>query len=57
MVTKLSPTVTQNQSLSISSNSTIINVFSIYRNGNGSSKRHQNNSLNVLIEFANPRFP
>jgi len=40
-------------SLPNSSNIKIINEFLIYMKGNGSSERHQNNNLNVLIEFSN----
>jgi integrase/recombinase XerD len=53
MVAKLSTTINKIQALSNSSNATIINEFLIYMKNNGSSERHQNNNLNVMIEFAN----
>src|SRR5215204_5178396 len=53
MVAKLSTTINKIQSLPNSFNSKIINEFLIYMKGNGSSERHQNNNLNVLIEFSN----
>jgi hypothetical protein len=36
----------------ITYNSKILHEFLIYMKNNGSSERHQNNNLNVLIEFA-----
>jgi integrase/recombinase XerD len=53
MVAKLSTTISKIQSLPNSSNGKIINEFFIYMRGNGSSERHQNNNLIVLIEFSN----
>ena len=53
MVAKLSTTINKIQSLPNSSNGKILNEFLIYMKGNGSSERHQNNNLNVLIEFSN----
>ena len=53
MVAKLSTTINKIQSLPNSSNIKIINEFLIYMKGNGSSERHQNNNLNVIIEFSN----
>jgi hypothetical protein len=53
MVAKLSTTINKIQSLQNSSNSKIINEFLFYMKSNGSSERHQNNNLNVLIEFSN----
>jgi integrase/recombinase XerD len=52
MVAKLSTTINKIQSLPNSSNSKIINEFLIYMKDNGSSERHQNNNLTVIIEFA-----
>ena len=53
MVAKLSTTINKIQNLPNSSNSKIINEFLIYMKNNGSSERHQNNNLNVIIEFSN----
>ena len=53
MVAKLFTTINKIQSLPNSSNINIINDFLIYIKNNGSSERHQNNNLNVMIEFAN----
>ena len=51
MVAKLSTTINKIESLPNSSNIKIINEFSnIYKN-NDPSERHQNNTLNVMIEF------
>jgi hypothetical protein len=52
MVAKLSTTINKIQRLPNSSNSKIINDFLLYMKGNGSSERHQNNNLNVMIEYA-----
>jgi integrase/recombinase XerD len=52
MVAKLSTTINKIESLPNSSNIKIINEFLIYMKSNGSSERHQNNNLNVMIEFA-----
>ena len=52
MVAKLSTTINKIQSLPNSSNIKILNEFLIYMKNNGSSERHQNNNLNVIIEFA-----
>src|SRR5215212_9685630 len=53
MVAKLSTTINKIQSLPNFSNAKIINEFLIYMKNNGSSERHQNNNLIVMIEFAN----
>ena len=53
MVAKLSTTINKIQSLPNFSNSKIINEFLIYMKGNSSLERHQNNNLNVMIEFSN----
>jgi hypothetical protein len=53
MVAKLSTTINKLQSLPNSSNAKIINEFLMYMKENGSSERHQNNNLNVIIEFSN----
>ena len=53
MVAKLSTTINKIQNLPNSSNAKFIDEFLIYMRGNGSSERHQNNNLNVLIEFSN----
>jgi hypothetical protein len=53
MVAKLSTTINKIQTLPNSSNIKIINEFLIYMKNNGSSERHQNNCLNVMIEFDN----
>ena len=52
MIAKLSTTINKIQTLPKSSNSKIINEFLIYMKGNGSSERHQNNNMNVMIEFS-----
>ena len=53
MVAKLSTTINKIQNLSNSSNSKILIEFLTYMKNNGSSERHQNNNLNVMIEFSN----
>ena len=53
MVAKLSTTINKIQSLPNFSNSKIITEFLMYMKNNGSSERHQNNNLNVIIEFSN----
>ena len=53
LVAKLSTTVNKIQNLSNSSNSKTLNEFLMYMKNNGSSERHQNNNLNVMIEFSN----
>jgi hypothetical protein len=53
MVAKLSTTINKIQKLPNSSNAQTINEFLLYMKNNGSSERHQNNNLNVIIEFAN----
>jgi integrase/recombinase XerD len=53
MVAKLSTTINKIQKIHNSSNANIINEFLTYMKNNGSSERHQNNNLNVIIEFAN----
>ena len=52
MVAKLSTTIDKIQNLSNSSNIIILNEFLFYMKNNISSERHQNNSLNVMMEFA-----
>lgn len=52
MVAKLSTTINKIQNLPNSSNAKIVNEFLMYMKNNGSSERHQNNNLNVIIEFA-----
>ena len=39
--------------MSNSTNSRTINEFLMYMKNNGSSERHQNNNLIVMIEFSN----
>ena len=53
MVAKLSTTINKIQNLSNYSNSKIIIEFLMYMKNNGSSERHQNNNLIVMIEFSN----
>jgi len=53
MVAKLSTTINKIQNLSNSPNSKTLNEFLFYMKNNGSSERHQNNNLIVMIEFAN----
>ena len=53
MVAKLSTTINKIQNLPNSSNSKIVNEFLMYMKNNSSSERHQNNNLNVIIEFSN----
>ena len=53
MVAKLSTTVNKIQNLPNSSNSKTLIEFLMYMKDNGSSERHQNNNLIVMIEFAN----
>jgi CRISPR/Cas system-associated endonuclease Cas1 len=53
VVAKLSTTINKIQKLPDSSNSKIINEFLKYMKNSGSSERHQNNCLNVMIEFGN----
>jgi len=53
MVAKLSTTINKIQNLPNSSNGITLNEFLRYMKNNGSSERHQNNNLNVMIEFSN----
>jgi len=53
MVAKLSTTINKIQNLSNSSNWKILNEFLMYMKNNGSSERHQNNNLTIMIEFSN----
>jgi hypothetical protein len=53
MVAKLSTTINKIQNLSNSLNSKTLIEFLTYMKNNGSSERHQNNNLNVMIEFSN----
>jgi integrase/recombinase XerD len=52
MVAKLSTTINKIQNLSNSSNSKTLIEFLMYMKNNGSSERHQNNNLIVMIEFS-----
>ena len=52
MVAKLSTTINKIQSLPNSSNSITLNEFLFYMKNYGSSERHQNNNLIVMIEYA-----
>ena len=52
MVAKLSTTIEKIQNLSTSFNSKILNEFLMYTTNHVSSERHQNNNLNVMIEFS-----
>jgi integrase/recombinase XerD len=52
MVDKLSTTINKIQNLSNTSNSKTLNEFLMYMKNNGSSERHQNNNLTILIEFS-----
>ena len=61
MVAKLSTTIEKIQNLPNSSNRITLNEFLFYMKNNGSSERHQNNNLIVMIEFStyfgsNPSF-
>ena len=53
MVAKLSTTINKIQNLHNSSNSITLNEFLMYMKNNGSSERHQNNTLTVMIESSN----
>jgi integrase/recombinase XerD len=53
LVAKLSTTINKIQALSNSPNSKTLTEFLTYMKNNGSSERHQNNNLIVMIEFAN----
>jgi len=53
MVAKLSTTIEKIESLPNSSNRITSNEFLFYMKNNGSSERHQNNNLIVMIEFSN----
>jgi integrase/recombinase XerD len=53
MVAKLSTTINKIQNLSNSPNSKTLNEFLFYMKNNGSSERHQNNNLIVMMEFSN----
>jgi hypothetical protein len=53
MVAKLSSTINKIQNLANSSNIETLTEFLIYIKENGSSERHQNDNLNVIIEFSN----
>ena len=53
MVAKLTTTINKIQKLPNSSNAKIVNEFLMFMKNNGSSERHQNNNLYVIIEFAN----
>jgi archaellum component FlaG (FlaF/FlaG flagellin family) len=50
---KLSTTIEKIQNLPNSSNRITLNEFLFYMKNNGSSERHQNNNLNVMVEFSN----
>src|SRR5918995_7198104 len=53
MVAKLSTTINKIQNLSNSLNGKTLIEFLTYMKNNSSSERHQNNNLNVIIEFSN----
>ena len=53
MVAKLSTTINKIQALLNSTNSKTLTEFLTYMKNNGSSERHQNNNLIVMIEFSN----
>jgi hypothetical protein len=53
MVAKLSTAINKIQKISNSANSKILYDFLTYMKNNGSSERHQNNNLNVIIELSN----
>ena len=53
MVAKLSTTIEKIKNLPNSSNSITLNEFLFYMKNNGSSERHQNNNLIVMMEFSN----
>ena len=53
MVAKLSTTIDKIQNLSNAPNSKTLIEFLMYMKNNGSSERHQNNNLIVMIEFSN----
>jgi integrase/recombinase XerD len=53
MVAKLSTTIEKIKNLPNSSNSKTLNEFLFYMKNNGSSERHQNNNIIVMIEFSN----
>ena len=50
---KLSTTIGKIESVPNMTNKEIIYQFLAYMKNNGSSERHQNNNLTVMIEFAN----
>jgi ribosomal protein L37E len=52
MVAKLSTTIEKIKNLTNSTNSKTLTEFLTYMKNNGSSERHQNNNLTVMIEFA-----
>ena len=52
MIAKLSTTINKIYNLPNSSNSKTLNEFLRYMKNNGQSERHQNNNLNVMIEFS-----
>ena len=51
MPAKLSTTINKISSVPNPTNSTIIQEFSEYMKGNGSSEHHQNNNLKAVIAF------
>ena len=53
MVAKLSTTIEKIQNLPNSFNRITLNEFLFYMKNNGSSERHQNNNLIVMMEFSN----
>jgi hypothetical protein len=53
MVAKLSTTIEKIQNLPNSSNRITLNEFLFYMKNNGSSERHQNSNLTVMVEFSN----
>jgi integrase/recombinase XerD len=53
MVAKLSSTINKIQNLANSFNIETLPEFLIYIKENGSSERHQNDNLKIIIEFSN----
>jgi hypothetical protein len=53
MPSKLSTTVSKIETIQNPTNSSLIGEFYEYMKINGASERHQNNSLKMVIAFAN----
>ena len=51
MIAKLSTTIEKIKNLPNSTNSITLNEFLMYMKNNGSSERHQNNNLIVMIVY------